>query len=263
MTIDIHAHYVPAELIARIRSSKALGVSVIDAAQTPALAFEYGFTVRPFFPKLVEDVGQRITWLDGERIDYQLVATWPDIYGYGLSDEKCVAWQSPLLNDTLAAWCNNAEAVRLYRVSAFAQCRKRCGRTDPSDWPRRAGDHGPRQCRGANIGELPLDPLWAKAEESGYPVIVHPVLTGPAPRAAKFGLTQSTQYTFDTTLGAGSLLYSGVLDRFPQLTIVLARRRRFSLSRWALRHHACAHGSTGTRRRGGSQAVRLRRAFRL
>jgi aminocarboxymuconate-semialdehyde decarboxylase len=48
------------------------------------------------------------------------------------------------------------------------------------------------------------------------------VLTGPAPRAAKFGLTQSTQYTFDTTLGAGSLLYSGVLDRFPRLTIVLS-----------------------------------------
>src|SRR5581483_2393006 len=49
-----------------------------------------------------------------------------------------------------------------------------------------------------------------------------PVLVGPAPRAAKFGLAQSTQYTFDTTLGTGSLLLSGVLDRFPQLTIVLA-----------------------------------------
>ena len=83
MTIDIHAHYVPAELIARIRSSKALGVKVIDGAQTPALAFEYGFKVRPFFPKLVEDVAQRIAWLDGEKIDHQFVATWPDIYGYG------------------------------------------------------------------------------------------------------------------------------------------------------------------------------------
>ena len=60
MTIDIHAHYVPAELIARIRSSKALGVNVIDAAQTPALTFEYGFSVRPFFPKLVEDMNRLI-----------------------------------------------------------------------------------------------------------------------------------------------------------------------------------------------------------
>ncbi len=80
----------------------------------------------------------------------------------------------------------------------------------------------PANVEGTNIGELPLDPLWAKAEQSDCPIIIHPVLTGPAPRAAKFGLTQSTQYTFDTTLGAGSLLYSGVLDRFPRLTIVLS-----------------------------------------
>jgi aminocarboxymuconate-semialdehyde decarboxylase len=73
---------------------------------------------------------------------------------------------------------------------------------------------------GLNIGELPLDPLWAKAESLGCPVILHPVLVGAAPRAAKFGLTQSVQYTFDTTLGIGSLLFSGVLDRFPRLTLV-------------------------------------------
>jgi len=42
------------------------------------------------------------------------------------------------------------------------------------------------------------------------------------PRAAKFGLTQSVQYTFDTTLGIGSLIFSGVLDRFPSLTLVLS-----------------------------------------
>ena len=30
------------------------------------------------------------------------------------------------------------------------------------------------------------------------------------------------QYTFDTTLGVGSLIFSGVLDRFPTLTLVLS-----------------------------------------
>ena len=54
------------------------------------------------------------------------------------------------------------------------------------------------------------------------PVLIHPVLVGPAPRAAKFGLAQVAQYTFDTTLGIGSLLMSGVLDRFPRLKLVLS-----------------------------------------
>ena len=69
-----------------------------------------------------------------------------------------------------------------------------------------------------NIGELPLDPFWQKAEALGMPVLIHPVLVGSAPRAAKFGLAQVVQYTFDTTLGVGSLLMSGVLDRFPGLS---------------------------------------------
>ena len=54
------------------------------------------------------------------------------------------------------------------------------------------------------------------------PVLIHPVLVGAAPRAAKFGLAQVVQYTFDTTLGVGSLLMSGVLDRFPGLKLVLS-----------------------------------------
>jgi aminocarboxymuconate-semialdehyde decarboxylase len=64
--------------------------------------------------------------------------------------------------------------------------------------------------------------FWGTAERLKLPVIIHPVLAGSAPRAAKFALTQSAQYPFDTTLGGGSLLFSGVLGRFPQLTLVLS-----------------------------------------
>ena len=222
MTIDIHAHYVPAELIARIRSARDLGVEVVDGAQTPALMFEYGFKVRPFFPRLVENTAQRVAWLDGEKIDHQLVATWPDIYAYGLSDEKCVVWHR-LLNDTLAAWCNSNSAR--FGFIASVPLPNAANAADELTRAIGLGAKGlmvPANVEGINIGELPLDHLWKKANDEGFPIIIHPVLTGPAPRAAKFGLTQSTQYTFDTTLGAGSLLYSGVLDRFPQLTIVLS-----------------------------------------
>src|SRR5262249_59592327 len=73
-----------------------------------------------------------------------------------------------------------------------------------------------------NLGELPLEVFWRKAEALGLPVLVHLVLVGPAPRAAKFALAQIAQYTFDTTLGVGSLLMTGVLDRHPGLKLVLS-----------------------------------------
>src|SRR4029078_3291310 len=75
---------------------------------------------------------------------------------------------------------------------------------------------------GRNIGELALDPLWASATQHQMPVMIHPMASAPMPRAAKFGLTQSVQYTFDTTLGVGSLIFFVVVHRFPTLTLVLS-----------------------------------------
>jgi aminocarboxymuconate-semialdehyde decarboxylase len=128
-----------------------------------------------------------------------------------------------MLNDSLAEWCAeqgerfawiasvplidaDAAAAELDRVVVMEAC----------------GVIISANVEGTNLGELALDPFWAKCEALAFPVLVHPVLTGPAPRAAKFGLTQIAQYTFDTTMGVGSVLMSGVLDRFPKLKLVLS-----------------------------------------
>lgn len=224
MPIDVHAHYVPPQLLDAVAArGKDLGVRLAQSAGTPpALHFDYGFKVRPFFPRLIEPVGERLAWLDEQGIDVQIVGTWPDIFGYGLPADACVAWHR-MLNDTLATWCEDKShrfawigSVPLIQADAAAQELERaaglgaCGVIISSN------------IENTNIGELPLDAFWRKAEALGMPVLIHPVLVGPAPRAAKFGLAQVAQYTFDTTLGVGSVLMSGVLDRFPGLKLVLS-----------------------------------------
>ena len=223
MAIDVHAHYIPQSLIAAARRRGGeMGVRVIDGAAAPALEFSYGFKVRPFFPKLIETAAQRIAWLGSERIDRQLVATWPDIYGYGLPRDQCAAWHA-VLNDTLAGWCNE-NASRMSFVASVPLPNA----DDAATELKRAASLGAvaamvsANIEGRNIGELPLDPLWARASQLQMPVMIHPMASSPMPRAAKFGLTQSVQYTFDTTLGVGSLIFSGLLDRFPALTLVLS-----------------------------------------
>jgi aminocarboxymuconate-semialdehyde decarboxylase len=224
MPIDVHAHYVPPQLIDAVAArGKDIGVQLLRTNEAaPALQFDYGFKVRPFFPRLVEPVAQRHAWLDEQGIDLQIVGTWPDIFGYGLALEACTAWHR-MLNDTLAEWCaDNSQrfawvgSVPLIDAEAAAQELERvagmggCGVIISSN------------IENINLGELPLDPFWRKAETLELPVLIHPVLVGPAPRAAKFGLAQVAQYTFDTTLGVGSLVMSGVLDRFPRLKLVLS-----------------------------------------
>ncbi|HET7848121.1 MAG TPA: amidohydrolase family protein [Pseudolabrys sp.] len=224
MPIDVHAHYIPQALIAAARErGGAIGVQVIDSANAaPALAFAYGYRVRPFFPKLIESTAQRVAWLDSQRLDRQLVATWPDIYGYGLPREHCAAWHR-LLNDTLAEWCDENGA----RMSFVASVPLPDADDAAAELDRAAGLGAvavmlASNVEGQNIGEFALDPLWKRAEQLKMPVMIHPTATTAFPRAAKFGLRQSVNYTFDTTLGVASLIFSGVLDRFPNLTFVLS-----------------------------------------
>jgi aminocarboxymuconate-semialdehyde decarboxylase len=224
MPIDVHAHYVPLQLIDAVEArGQDIGVRLVRSdGAAPSLHFDYGFKVRPFFARLIEPVGERRAWLDAQGIDLQIVGTWPDIFGYGLAADACVAWHR-MLNDTLAAWCaDNAErfawigSVPLIEAEAAAQELERaeglgaCGVIISSN------------VENTNLGEIALDAFWCKAEALGMPVLIHPVLVAPAPRAAKFGLAQVAQYTFDTTLGIGSVLMSGVLDRFPRLKLVLS-----------------------------------------
>lgn len=225
MPIDIHAHYIPSQLIAAITDRGAeIGVRLLTTndGKPPAIAFDYGFKVRPFFPQLVESAELRRASLDRQGLDRQFVATWPDIYGYGLARDACASWHR-MLNDTLAEWCN-AHADRFSFVASLPL-------TDAHDAAielERAVGLGAvaamvsANIQGTNIGECKLDPLWAVAQAQALPIIVHPVLAGAAPRAARFGLTQIAQYTFDTTLGIGSLIFSGVLDRFPTLSLILS-----------------------------------------
>ena len=221
MPIDIHAHYVPPQLIDAVATrGKEIGVRLVQSP--PALHFDYGFKARPFFPRLVEPVAERRAWLDQQGIDSQIVATWPDIFGYGLLIDACIAWHR-MLNDTLEAWCADNKdrfawlaSVPLTDADAAARELERAAGMGA------VGVIISANVENQNIGELPLDVFWRKAEALHLPVLIHPVLVGPAPRAAKFGLAQVAQYTFDTTLGVGSLLMSGVLDRFPKLTLVLS-----------------------------------------
>ena len=55
MPIDVHAHYIPPQLIAAIKArGNDIGVALAPAdGDKEALQFAYGFKVRPFFPRLL------------------------------------------------------------------------------------------------------------------------------------------------------------------------------------------------------------------
>src|SRR5262245_26292753 len=68
----------------------------------------------------------------------------------------------------------------------------------------------------------PGEEFWAAVVELNVPVFVHPTQPGQPARTRQHGMLQVVQYTYDTTATVGSLIFSGVLDRFPALTLILS-----------------------------------------
>jgi 6-methylsalicylate decarboxylase len=76
--------------------------------------------------------------------------------------------------------------------------------------------------QGRYLGDPEFEPILAELAERGVTAHVHPT-TPPAEDLATFGLPPSLyEFTFETTRTAASLLFSGVLDRLPELRLILS-----------------------------------------
>jgi len=225
MAVDVHAHYVPREILQRLATEGArLGISLGGTEPNcQQLRFAYGLVVRPFFAKLVEEPARRIDGMAHAGVDRQILSTWMDILGHGLAPSQGAAWHR-LLNEELAAFCRRHPD----RFSLLASGHLPDAGLAARELEYAVGELGAvgavaaTNVEGVNLGELSLDEYWAAAVELGVPVFLHPTQPNPTPRTGRFALNQIVQYTFDTTLAVGSLLSSGVLDRFPTLTLILS-----------------------------------------
>jgi aminocarboxymuconate-semialdehyde decarboxylase len=225
MPIDVHAHYVPADLLATLeREGSRYGISLVETEPAcHAIRFAYGETLRPFFAKLVEDPERRLASMEAVGIDRQLLSTWCDVFGYGLDPAPGAAWHR-VLNDSLGAFAQRYPERFSFLASAYLPDAAGAARELERAVRelRAVGAIVSANVEGVNLGELPLNEFWAAAVELRAPVFLHPVQPNPTTRTRRFALNTIVQYTFDTTLAVGSLVATGVLDRFPALQLILA-----------------------------------------
>jgi aminocarboxymuconate-semialdehyde decarboxylase len=224
--IDVHAHYFPTSLLEALESHGAgLGISL--SGHPPAcqqcLQFAYGLKVRPFPAGLVEAPEKRLARMDGQGISRQILSGWTDIFGYGLPSEKGAHWHR-FMNDALSGWCEQ-HPERFSWLASGALPDAALAAHELERAVKSGGAVGgvvAANIEGGNLGEFDLDEFWAAACELDVPVFIHPMGAEPAPRTRFFALNPIAQYTFDTTVTVGSLIGSGVLDRFPKLNLILS-----------------------------------------
>jgi aminocarboxymuconate-semialdehyde decarboxylase len=201
-TIDIHAHCVIPE------AQALLGQSSSDTR----------------FGRGIDEVGaQRLQVMDEQGIDVEALSINPTWYRAerGVA-ERVVSIQ----NERLAEYC----AAYPDRFVAFASVALQF-----PDLAAQQLEHAVKQLglRGAAVGatvgadefaDPKFHPFWAKAEELGVLLFLHP--QGTPDLARRLGgngwLTNTIGNPLDTTIALSHMIFEGTLDRFPALKLCSA-----------------------------------------
>jgi len=220
--VDVHVHFLSPLAIEAARKAPArFGVRVLDDGERPRLAVGAEAPTRPLLEALYT-LPAHLAFLDAQGIDAAVFGPLMDVAGYSLAPAPAARW-SRAQNEALA----ESLAAAGGRHAGLA--------TVPLQDPALAAEElrfavGSLGLRGAMIdpnalgrplGDTAFDPLWKAAADLGAPVILHPFLLEAVERFGRHYLHNLVGYPLETTLAAASLIFGGVLDRFPALEVVL------------------------------------------
>src|SRR3982074_1926428 len=206
MTVDVHSHCY-------FRETINLMGDAADKVLPPVKGVPEHFIV----------IEQRLKEMDAMAIDMEVLSINPFWYG---KDRDTAAQIVKVQNEKLAELC----ASRPERFAAFASLTLQFPDLAVQQLETAIKKQG---LRGAAIGASVLGedfadpkfhPVWAKAEELGAVLFIHPQSTPELAKRFKGNgwLSNTIGNPLDTTIALQHLIFEGTLDRFPKLKVLAA-----------------------------------------
>ncbi|MEU1932400.1 amidohydrolase family protein [Streptomyces sp. NPDC019826] len=222
-TIDVHAHVLLPEIEALVVGLPGHAEAKdLDARRNgpDALAVS-GPMVRARIPKMT-DVTARLTAMDAQGVDLQLVSPSPSHYHYW-ADQDIAEKVYRLANEATAAHC--AQAPDRLRGLGFVPLQH-------PDLMVRALDHALDQgLAGVEISshaperelsDPAYEPFWSRAQETGALLFLHPFGCTLDERLDRWYLSNTVGQPTENAVALSHLIFSGVLDRHPSLKLIAA-----------------------------------------
>jgi len=222
--IDVHAHGVPKSFLEEVKRTRLGKVDVAPAEKGGYIVTFPG--CKPLRPAagIMLDFTQRLGWLDAQGMQQQLIGPWLDVHGQELPAADGQTWVRQL-NDAMAEQISDSgrrllahATLHLADTQAAARELERC--------KTKLGMMGCMIATSLPKGELHdsrFDALWEAAQSLDIPVVLHPMMDGPASCMFQQLPRFKNLYgrTIDTTITAAQMIIAGVFDRFPKLKLVL------------------------------------------
>ena len=220
--IDVHTHMLTHEWIDLLR---AHGGGKYSVRKTPAQQDAVHLYDAPFMTLMpgMWDYDLRIAAMDKAKVDLAIISlTCPNVF-WGGREISLKAAQ--LVNDSMA----EQQRARPDRIRWFTSL--------PWQYAEDALAELNRACAAGAVGVMVLGsidgkdlidpmfaPVWAEIDRRKLPVLVHPT----APQGVRemhmeaFNLIPPVGFMFDTTLAFAHMIFSGFLDRYPNIKLIAA-----------------------------------------
>jgi aminocarboxymuconate-semialdehyde decarboxylase len=207
-TVDVHAHCFVPEVMNLVKDTPLAATAKANLTGNIVLG-------NP----------QRLIDMDAQGIDYQAI----NVNAWGYSADRPLARDLVALqNERIAQWCAK-HPDRFVGMATLALQHPDLAADQLDQAVRKLGLRGAAiggSVEGQELSDRKFDPFWAKAEELGALLFMHPQ---PAPGTTqntrlqgKGGLGNTIGNPLETTVFLSHLIFEGTLDRFPGLKICAA-----------------------------------------
>jgi predicted TIM-barrel fold metal-dependent hydrolase len=229
-TIDVHAHCHFKEVIPLLGSEAGMLTPPVNGAKD---AF-------------IDPVEGRLKAMDAQAVDMEVLSINPFWYA---KERDLAGTIVKIQNEKLAELC----ASKPDRFAAFASLTLQAPDLAVTELETAVKKQG---LKGAAIGALvngvefsdpKFHPVWAKAEELGVPLFIHPQgVPELGNRMSGNGwLGNTIAFPLETTIALSHLIFEGTLDRFPGLKVIAAHGGGYLPSYADRSDHACMVGPAG------------------
>lgn len=217
--IDFHNHYYPPPYLEALRSGPSNIQVTFDAQNNPVLHSPGDKNIAVPGHR---DIEFRQSVMDKVGVDMQVLSfTAP---GTLLEEPGTSASLARTVNDALAQIISD----RSDRFTALGTLPLNNAAASVAEFERVTNDIGMKgvmlfgNANGVALSDERFWPLYERASDMGAVLYIHPTYPVGVEALSEYWLMPLVGFLFDTTLAAASLVYSGVVERYPGIRWVLA-----------------------------------------
>ncbi|MBM7054328.1 amidohydrolase family protein [Streptomyces durocortorensis] len=222
-TVDVHAHLLLPEVEALVADAPALAEArALDARRNGPQAIAVNGPMIASRIGRLTDVDTRIAAMNSQGVDVQVVSPSPSHYHYW-ADRQTATKVFETANEATAAHCAGApERLRGLGLVPLQHPDLCADALEHALGRGLLGVEISSHAPGRELSDAAYEPLWERAEQTGAVIFLHPFGCTLDARLDQWYLSNTVGQPVENAVALSHLIFSGVLDRHPELKIVAA-----------------------------------------